>query len=91
MEETKVRSIDVDAALVERLERIADEQQRSLEAVLDEALEAYLAQEAEWDREAVEASEEYQRTGLHLTNDEVMDWLHRRANGEDVELPQCHT
>ncbi len=95
MQDTKTRTVAVDAALAERLQLLATEQGRPFEVLFEEALEAYLVrqgqEEAEWDREALEASDEYQRTGLHLTNEEVMDWLHRRAKGEDVELPPWHT
>lgn len=34
--------------------------------------------------------EEFRRTGLHLTQEEVFDWLERVAAGEDCEMPPCH-
>ena len=43
-----------------------------------------------WRRAGMAAWEEHQRTGLHLTNEEVLDWLVRTAAGEDVEMPECH-
>jgi hypothetical protein len=35
--------------------------------------------------------EHYQKTGLHLEDDEVDGWLSRLENGEDVEPPMLHT
>lgn len=95
MEDTKIKSVDADATLVDRLQHLAAEQGRAIGAVVNEAFDSYLdgqaQDDAEWDREAMESWEEYQRTGLHLTNEEVMAWLDRLAKGEDVEPPPCHT
>lgn len=37
------------------------------------------------------AHEEYQRTGLHLTREEVEEWMARRARGERAPMPEPHT
>ena len=41
--------------------------------------------------DAVAAWEHYERTGLHLTQEEADAWLTKLAMGEDAELPPCHT
>ena len=84
-------SLNLDAELKQRVERLAKSLETSPESVIETAIAEYVEREEEWDREAIESYEEYKRTGLHLTNDEVMAWLERRANGEDVPLPPCHT
>lgn len=90
----KAIQVPIDADLIERFERLAAEQDRPTEFLLDEALGDYLLREEESaaDRKAIALSlEEFERTGLHLTNAEVMEWLERRARGEDVPLPPTHT
>ena len=42
-------------------------------------------------KEVQEAEEDYERTGLHLTWDEVSDWMRRLGTPEETEMPQCHT
>ena len=38
-----------------------------------------------------EASEHYQRTGLHVTNDEIGAWIAElEAGNDDAEPPECH-
>jgi len=41
-------------------------------------------------REIIETWEEYQRTGLHLTQAEADEWLKALEQGKDMEIPQCH-
>jgi hypothetical protein len=43
-----------------------------------------------WRQEGLAAWEEYQLTGLHLTNEEAKDWLAQLAAGNNVEPPECH-
>jgi predicted transcriptional regulator len=42
-------------------------------------------------RDAIAAWIEYQRTGLHVTFEEVDAWLARLEAGEDTEPPPFHT
>lgn len=86
--------VPLDADIVERFDRLAADQDRPRNVLLDEALGDYLLREEELaaDRKAIADSiEEFERTGLHLTNDEVMEWLERRSRGEDIPLPPLHT
>src|SRR5690606_7484561 len=77
-----------------RLARAAQRTRQSPERLLDASL-SYFLDQIETDEEvradAEESFRDYQETWLHLTNEEVMDWLERRANGEDVPLPDAHT
>lgn len=47
--------------------------------------------EDEWLTELDDRSREMTETGLHLTHEEVSDWLRRLAKGEDVPPPKAHT
>lgn len=87
-------SLKLDDALKDRLQKLAESRKRTPHWLMKEAIERYVSYE-EWHdqiwREANEAIEEYEQTGLHLTHGEVKEWLRRRAAGEDVDLPECHT
>ena len=37
------------------------------------------------------ALEEYRRTGLHLTHEEVMEWMNKVIAGEHPPMPEPHT
>lgn len=39
---------------------------------------------------ALAAWNDYQATGLHLTEEEADAWLASLEAGEDVEAPECH-
>lgn len=49
------------------------------------------AKRMEWLEEGRAAWEDYQRTGLHLSNEEVLDWMDKIIDGEDALMPKCHT
>ena len=86
-------SVKLPASLHARLARLAAARGRSAHSLMVQAIEACVTcgeKREAWRREGVAAWEEYQRTGLHMTGGEVMDWLARTAAGEDVEMPECH-
>ena len=41
-------------------------------------------------QEVIAAWNHYQSTGLHLTEEEMDDWLRKLEAGEDAEIPECH-
>jgi predicted transcriptional regulator len=92
-------------AIKERLdnqERRLDSQERTSEArhnellvLLDQMLARVNgmrgAMTSEQDRQdAIAAWEHYQATGLHLTQEEVDEWLVKLEAGEDADPPACH-
>ena len=86
-------SIKLSNDLYTQLTNLAELRQRSVHSLMLQALETYVTRELKreaWRQEGIAAWDEYQRTGLHLTNDEVLDWLGRTAAGENVEMPECH-
>lgn len=77
-----------------KVEKWAQEHHRTPQQVADEAIEQYLerAEFREQVRLDVEASSKhYQETGLHLTGEEVDEWLSKLGAGENVPPPPCHT
>jgi len=41
-------------------------------------------------QECIAAHEEYLRTGLHLTGEEVDTWVEQLLQGNSPALPKCH-
>ncbi|MBB4155357.1 putative transcriptional regulator [Sphingomonas jinjuensis] len=85
-------ALSIDDDLHAQLVRAAEEAEISLETALYEAVTAYVDRanaRASFDREALESLAEYERTGLHLTSDEMVAWLTGWEPGRPV--PPCHT
>jgi predicted transcriptional regulator len=58
-----------------------------------QALETFVSREEQREalrQDGIAAWEEYQRTGLHLTNAEVVGWMDKIIQGEKVPMPKCH-
>ncbi len=88
-----VTGLELDTETMQRVREIASAQHISPEAVIYRAIELYIEPEDERRRldEHTRASwGEYQRTGLHLTGEEVEAWMDKIIAGEDAELPECH-
>lgn len=80
--------------LEKRLQRVAARSKSSATELLEAALNYFLDQvETDEERHAdlEESAREYEATGLHVTNEEMMEWLKRVADGEDVPPPKSHT
>ena len=45
----------------------------------------------EFDAKAREGLRHYRETGLHLTHEEVKEWMRQRASGNRVPMPKLHT
>lgn len=87
-------SIKIPGELRERLQNLAEIRQRTPHALMLQAIESFVSREEKreaWRQEGIAAWEEYQRTGLHLTNDEVVDWMDAVIRGEKAPMPKCHT
>ncbi len=87
------KSVKISPELDSRIKNLADLRKQSVHSVMVQALEAYLIREEKreaWRKEGIEAWEEYQKTGLHLTNAEVVDWMDKIIAGENVPMPKCH-
>lgn len=81
-------------SLERRLQLVSERTGKSPTRLIEAAL-AYFLDQTETDEEVVAELDKrvrhYKETGLHVTNDEVREWLGRRAMGEDVPPPKAHT
>ena len=86
-------SLRVDPALRDRIKAIALQRKRSAHALIQEAVREFVEhQEAKdrWNREAIEAYNDYRSTGLHITHEELDTWLDNWGTDKDGVAPQCH-
>ena len=86
-------SVKISPELHARIKSLADLRNQSVHAFMRQALEAYVTREEKreaWRKEGIEAWEEYQNTGLHLTNGEVLEWMDKIMAGEKAPMPKCH-
>ncbi|PVZ82476.1 CopG family transcriptional regulator [Serratia sp. S1B] len=86
-------SIKLDDDLKSRLQHLAESRRRSAHWLMREAITQYVEREEKREtylRDAQNAWDEYQKTGLHLTQEEADNWLAQLEAGQDVEPPECH-
>ena len=87
------KSVKLGARLVERVERLAAARDRSPHWIMKHAIEEFVEREETEEafrQRADRALEHYRRTGLHLTNDEVVHWMDKIIAGENPPLPKPH-
>ena len=93
MSATRSVAVKLDEGTRERLQRLARARDRSAHWMMREAIAQYLEREERREafrQDGIRAWEEYQATGLHLTEAEADAWLADLAAGGDAEPPECH-
>ena len=93
MNATRPVAIKLDQDMLDRLKRLADAKGRSSRWMLRQAVSQFVGREEARDafRSAgLEAWDQYQVTGLHVTNDEAYPWLARLQAAEEAAVPQGH-
>ena len=86
-------SLKLDSEMAERVKRLADAKQRTAESLLREAVEEYISRAEARDetlKAGIAAWEHYKTTGLHVTGEEMEEWMLKIEAGEDVPPPECH-
>ncbi|MCA9633888.1 MAG: ribbon-helix-helix protein, CopG family [Myxococcales bacterium] len=86
-------SVKIDDDLKERLRRLAEAERRTPHWLVKDAIEQYVERHELRQKlrgEVDEALSDYDATGLHVTMEEMDDWLTRRIAGEDVAPPEWH-
>lgn len=76
-----------------RLGNLAAARQRSTNSLLVQAVTNFVEREEKREalrQECLAAHEHYMLTGLHLTNDEVVEWMDKIIQGEKAPMPKCH-
>jgi predicted transcriptional regulator len=90
---SETTSIKLADGLKDRFRAFAKDDERSVNWLMNQALleyadrrerrNAYLAQ-------LEESHREFEETGLHLTQEEVKEWMAKRAAGERAPMPKLH-
>ncbi len=86
-------SIKLDAAMKERINRLASARKRSPHWVMREAVEQYVEREEKREQlrqDVLAAWADYQTTGLHITASEADAWLAKLEAGKLPATPKCH-
>lgn len=90
---TSATSVKLDDELKDRIQHLAESRRRSAHWIMREAIAQYVEREEKREaylRDAQNAWDDFQRTGLHITSEEADEWLAQLAAGNDVEPPECH-
>jgi len=88
-----VMPVKLEAPARDRLKALANARKQTITGMVKEAIDEYVDREEKKEKlkeELLSAWNQYQLTGLHLTHEEMSDWVEKIANGEDAELPKCH-
>ncbi len=86
-------SLNLGDELKNRIQHIADLRHCPADLIMLEAIQDYVERsekEESFKQEAQASWAEYQQTGLHLTGEEVCEWLDRWGTDEETEIPPCH-
>jgi predicted transcriptional regulator len=89
----KPTSVKLDVNTKNRIKQLADSRDRTAHWVMQQAIQQYLDREEKRDqfrKETIAAWNDYQETGLHVTADEVSDWLDTWRTDKETEAPICH-
>lgn len=85
-------SVKIDLQVRERIRRLAETRRRSAHCLMREAIRQYVEREEERDallRRGEEAWRHYRDTGLHVTGQEVVDWLSTWGDQGEAAPPTC--
>jgi len=83
----------VEPDLERRLDRVAERMSLSTTELVNMAVDFFLERAETPEEELASLEEEraeYEKNPVHLTNDEMKEWLERLANGEDAPMPKPH-
>ena len=86
-------SIKLDSSYKERLSRLATTKRRTAHALAKTAITNFIEQEERIEaerKEAIASYEDYLETGLHVTVDEVDEWLESWGADNEKDKPLCH-
>ena len=90
---TTAVAIKIDQKTKERYKNLALIKDRSTHWMMREAINQYVDREEKREsfrQDAVNSWNEYQETGLHVTGDEVIQWLNTWGTDDEKDAPECH-
>jgi predicted transcriptional regulator len=86
-------SLKLDDELKGRVQQLAEVRRRSSHWIMREAIAQYVEREEKREalrQETLDAWDEFQATGLHVTGDEVEKWLSTWGTDDELSTPECH-
>ncbi|MEL4014002.1 CopG family ribbon-helix-helix protein [Dryocola clanedunensis] len=86
-------TLKLEDELKARVKKLADVRDRTPHYLMVAAITEYVAREEQresFKQEALDSWREFQETGLHLTGDEVNDWLQSWGSEAEQGSPLCH-
>jgi len=86
--------VKLDSDIRERIAKLAKLRKNSSHGLMREAIYEYVEREEKresFHQETMLAWEEYKENGLHITSDEIIDWLSSWGTDNEKEMPACHT
>ena len=86
-------SVRMSSALHARVMHLAETRQRTPHALMLQAIESYITREEQRESlrlQGIAAWENYERTGLHVTGEEVREWIEQIRQDKKTPFPKCH-
>jgi len=86
-------SLKLDDELKSRVQHLAEARCRSSHWIMREAIAQYVEREEKREalrQQTLDAWDEFQATGLHVTGDEVEKWLSSWGTDDELPAPECH-
>ncbi len=86
-------SIRIDTKTKERLSQIANRQKRSSHSNAVEALNFFIVQKEKeylWNKSCIDSLNNFEETGLHVTQNEVEKWMDSWGTNNELPVPICH-
>ena len=86
-------AVKLDQDTRDRIAHLADARQRTAHWLMREAITQYVDREEKreaYRQDGIKAWNDYQATGLHVTQQEADAWLAKLEDGQDAEPPACH-
>lgn len=75
------------------LQELAQDLGGSVHSIVLDAVDSHierLKSKQAYERRAMQAYQDYQETGLHITLNEFMDWVDSLETNQSKDIPQCH-
>lgn len=86
-------SLKLDDELKGRVQQLAEARRRSSHWIMREAIAQYVEREEKREtlrQETLDAWNEFETTGLHVTAAEVEKWLSTWGTDNELSAPECH-
>ena len=86
-------SLKLDDELKGRVQQLAEVRRRSSHWIMREAIAQYVEREEKREalrQQTLNAWDEFQVSGPHVTGDEVENWLSTWGTDDELPTPECH-